>query len=131
MRPELEEQYEDVPGTYLFNRERCRQGYHLNMFCMSLLKEENRKEYLADEEAYLDKFPMTEEQRRCVLEKDWLGMLKAGGNIYYMSKLGATHGRSFQYMAGAMSGLTQEEYAEMMKQGGRSIKGNLSKSENK
>jgi protocatechuate 4,5-dioxygenase alpha chain len=96
---------------------------------MSLLKEKNRKEYLADEAKYLDKFPLTAEQRRCVLEKDWLGMLKVGGNIYYMSKLGATHGHSFQYLAGAMSGVTQEEYRQMMVNGGRSIEGNRNKRE--
>ena len=97
MKQELEDQYEDIPGTYLFNRNRCREGFHLNMFCMSLLKAHNREEFLADEGKYLDKFPMTSEQRRCVLERDWLGMLKSGGNIYYMSKLGGTLGRSFQY----------------------------------
>jgi len=122
-------EYDDIPGTYLFNKDRCRKGFHLNMFMMSLLKEQNRKEFLANQEKYLDKYPLTAEQRRCVLEKDWLGMLHEGGNIYYMSKFGATHGHSFQYMAGAMSGLTQEEYRQMMINGGRSIEGNRSKSE--
>ena len=121
--------FEDIPGTYLFNKDRCHEGYHLNMFCMSLLKAQNREAFLADEPGYLDRFPLTEEQRRCVLERDWLGMIHAGGNIYYTSKLGATLGRSFQYMAGAMSGLTQEEYRAMMAAGGRSIEGNRSKSE--
>ena len=129
MTTNLEEQYEDIPGTYLFNRKRCQQGYHLNMFFMSLLKEENRKEFLADEAKYLDKYPLTDEQRRCVLEKDFLGLLKVGGNIYYAAKLGATHGLSFQYMAGAMSGMSQEEYRQMMVNGGRHIEGNRSKSE--
>lgn len=121
--------FDDIPGTYLFDRHRSRQGYHLNMFYFSLMKEENREAFLADEEAYLHKFPMSDEQRQAVLDRDWLGMIKLGGNIYYMSKLGATLGRSFQYMAGAMSGLTQEQYADMMKAGGRSIDGNRSKSE--
>ena len=122
-------EFDDIPGTYLFDRNRSREGYHLNMFCMSLMKPENREAFLADEEAYLDKFPMTDEQRRTVLERDWLGMIKVGGNIYYTSKLGATLGHSFQYLAGAMSGMTQEEYADMMKAGGRPIDGNRSKSE--
>lgn len=122
-------EFDDIPGTYLFDRHRSRQGYHLNMFYFSLMKEENREAFLADEEAYLRKFPMSDEQRQAVLDRDWLGMIKLGGNIYYMSKLGATLGRSFQYMAGAMSGLTQEQYADMMKAGGRSIDGNRSKSE--
>ena len=121
--------FEDIPGTYLFNKDRCHEGYHLNMFCMSLTKSENREVFRADEAAYLDRWPLTEEQRRCVLERDWLGMIKVGGNIYYTSKLGATDGRSFQYMAGAMSGLTQEEYRDMMLSGGRSIDGNRSKLE--
>ena len=121
--------FEDIPGTYLFNKDRCHEGYHLNMFCMALIKEKNREVFRADEAAYLDRWPLTEEQRRCVLERDWLGMIKVGGNIYYTSKLGATDGRSFQYMAGAMSGLTQEEYRDMMLSGGRSIDGNRSKLE--
>lgn len=121
--------FDDIPGTYLFDRHRSRQGYHLNMFFFSLMKDENRKAFLADEDKYLERFPMSEEQRKAVLARDWLGMIKLGGNIYYMSKLGATLGRSFQYMAGAMSGVTQEEYADMMKAGGRSIDGNRSKAE--
>ena len=120
-------EFDDIPGTYLFDRHRSRQGYHLNMFYFSLMKDENRKAFLDDERQYLERFPMTDEQKKAVLERDWLGMIKLGGNIYYMSKLGATLGRSFQYMAGAMSGVTQEEYADMMKAGGRSIEGNRSK----
>lgn len=120
-------QFDDIPGTYLFDRHRSRQGYHLNMFYFSLMKDENRKAFLANEEKYLERFPMTEEQRDAVLARDWLGMIKLGGNIYYMSKMGATLGRSFQYLAGAMSGVTQEQYADMMKAGGRSIEGNRSK----
>jgi protocatechuate 4,5-dioxygenase alpha chain len=122
-------EFDDIPGTYLFDRHRSRQGYHLNMFFFSLMKAANREAFLADEETYLDRFPMSEEQRKAVLARDWLGLIKLGGNIYYMSKFGATLGRSFQYMAGAMSGVSQEEYADMMKAGGRSIEGNRSKSE--
>jgi len=122
-------EFEDIPGTYLFNKDRCHEGYHLNMFCMSLMKPENRAAFRADEATYLDKFPLTAEQRRCVLERDWLGMIHVGGNIYYTSKLGATDGRSFQYLAGAMSCATQEEYRDMMLAGGRPIQGNRSKAE--
>jgi protocatechuate 4,5-dioxygenase alpha chain len=126
-RKPSQEQFEDIPGTYLFNRHRSRQGYHLNMFYFSLMKPENREAFLADERKYLDRFKLTPEQRNAVLARDWLGMIKLGGNIYYMSKFGATLGRSFQYMAGAMSGVTQEQYAEMMLKGGRRIEGNRSK----
>jgi protocatechuate 4,5-dioxygenase alpha chain len=121
------QQFDDIPGTYLFDRRRSQQGYQLNMFYFSLMKAANREAFLADERKYLDRFKLTPEQRNAVLARDWLGMIKLGGNIYYMSKFGATLGRSFQYMAGAMSGVTQEQYAEMMLKGGRSIEGNRSK----
>jgi len=120
--------YDDIPGTYVFDYEKSHKGYHLNMFCMSLLKPENRKAFLEDEETYLKKYPMTSEQRQSVLDRDWLGMVKLGGNIYYTSKIGATLGKSFQYIAAEMSGVTQEEYAKMMLAGGRKIEGNRSKS---
>jgi protocatechuate 4,5-dioxygenase, alpha chain len=126
-----QDEFDDVPGTYLFDRHRSRQGYFLNKFFYSLMKAENRAALLADEEKYLDGFPMSAEQRKAVLARDWLGMIKLGGNIYYMSKFGATLGRSFQYMAGAMSGVTQEQYADMMKAGGRPVDGNRSKAEQK
>jgi protocatechuate 4,5-dioxygenase alpha chain len=121
------QQFDDIPGTYLFDRRRSQQGYQLNMFYFSLMKAANREAFLADERKYLDRFKLSPEQRNAVLARDWLGMIKLGGNIYYMSKFGATLGRSFQYMAGAMSGVTQEQYAEMMLKGGRSIEGNRSK----
>ncbi len=118
--------YDDIPGTYVFDYERSHRGYHLNMFGISLLKPENREAFLADEEAYLKKFPMTEEQRQSVLNRDWLGMIKLGGNIYYTSKIGATLGHSFQYIAGEMCGMSQEDYADMMINGGRKPEGNRS-----
>jgi protocatechuate 4,5-dioxygenase alpha chain len=121
--------YDDIPGTTVFDAKRSRAGYHLNMFCMSLMKAENRAAFKANEAEYLKKFPMSEEQRKLVLKRDWNGMISAGGNIYYLAKLGATDGRSFQYLAAEMTGMTQEEYAKMMLAGGRNIEGNRSKAE--
>lgn len=127
----MEKPYEDIPGTIVFDAERSREGYHLNMFCMSLMQAENRQAFKADEAAYLDRFPMTPEQRRAILDRDWNEMLRLGGNIYFTSKLGATDGLSFQQIAAKMSGSTQAEYAQMMLNGGRPIEGNRSKSEQK
>jgi protocatechuate 4,5-dioxygenase, alpha chain len=121
--------YDDIPGTTVFDAERSRQGYWLNMFCMSLMKAENREIFKKDEPAYLDKFPMTPAQRQAILDRDWNGMLRLGGNIYYTSKLGATDGLSFQNLAALMTGSTQEQYLQMMIKGGRSVEGNRSKSE--
>jgi protocatechuate 4,5-dioxygenase alpha chain len=122
-------EFDDIPGTYLFDKNRCHEGYHFNMFCMSLVKPKNRQTFRADEASYLDNWTLTELQRRAVLERDWLGMIRAGGNIYYTSKIAATDGYSFQYIAAAMSGLTEEKYRAMMMDGGRSVEGNRSKSE--
>lgn len=120
----LNKPYTDIPGTTIFDADQSRVGYHLNQFCMSLMKAENRERFKADERAYLDEWPMTEEQKQAVLARDLNRCLAAGGNIYFLAKLGATDGRSFQFMAASMTGMTQEEYAAMMLAGGRSAEGN-------
>jgi protocatechuate 4,5-dioxygenase alpha chain len=123
-----EKEYDDIPGTFVFDADRSRQGYHLNMFCMSLMKDENRKAFKADEAKYLDRFPLTPDQREAILKRQYNRMLELGGNIYFTAKLGATDGHSFQHMAAVMTGSTQEDYAKMMLGGGRSVEGNRSKS---
>src|SRR5579872_907728 len=122
-----EKEYDDIPGTFVFDADRSRQGYHLNMFCMSLMKDENRKAFKADEAKYLDRFPLTPEQREAILKRQYNRMLELGGNIYFTAKLGATDGHSFQHMAAVMTGSTQEDYAKMMLAGGRPVEGNRSK----
>jgi len=123
------EEFDDIPGTYVFTPEHSRKGYHLNMFCMTLSSVEGREAFKNDEEGCARTFPMTEEQVQSVLNRDWNGMLALGGNIYYTSKLGAYDKRSFQYLAGEMTGKGQEAYRKMMVSGGRSVEGNRSKSE--
>ena len=120
----LNKPYQDVPGTTIFDAEQSRKGYWLNQFCMSLMKPENRTRFKANERAYLDEWAMTEEQKQGVLARDLNRCIAVGGNIYFLAKIGATDGKSFQYMAASMTGMTQEEYAAMMLAGGRSAKGN-------
>ncbi|MGS1116606.1 protocatechuate 4,5-dioxygenase subunit alpha [Castellaniella sp. UC4442_H9] len=120
----LNKPYTDIPGTIIFDTDQSRKGYHLNQFCMSLMKAENRDRFRADERAYLDEWPMTEDQKQAVLARDLNRCLELGGNIYFLAKLGATDGRSFQYMAASMTGMSQEDYAAMMLAGGRSVDGN-------
>ena len=122
-------EYDDLPGTVVFDADKAREGYHLNMFCMSLMKAENRAAFKANERAYLDKWPMTEAQKQAILSRDWNRMLELGGNIYFTAKLGATDSLSFQQLAAKMTGYTQAEYAEMMLKGGRSPVGTRSKAE--
>ncbi len=121
--------YHDIPGTTVFDHEQSRKGYGINMFCMSLMKDANRKAFKANEAAYLKQYKLTPEQTEVILKRDWNGMLAVGGNIYFTSKIGATDGLSFQQMAAKMTGSTQESYADMMLKGGRPVDGNRSKSE--
>ena len=120
----LDKPYLDVPGTTVFDAEQSRKGYHLNQFCMSLMKAANRERFKVDERAYLDEWAMSEEQKQGVLTRDLNRCIAAGGNIYFLAKIGATDGKSFQYMAASMTGMTQEAYAAMMLAGGRSVEGN-------
>ncbi len=116
--------YKNIPGTTIFDTDEARKGYHLNQFCMSLMKPENRVRFKADERAYLDLWPMTEDQKQAVLARDLNRCIALGGNIYFLAKIGATDGKSFQQMAGSMTGMSEEAYRDMMIKGGRSIEGN-------
>src|SRR6266567_4838405 len=120
--------YEDIPGTVVFDAEKSRQGYPINMFCMSLMKEENRKAFKANEAEYLKQWKLSPEQTQAILQRDYNRMLELGGNIYFTAKLGATDGHSFRHLAAVMTGSTQDDYAKMMLAGGRSVEGNRSKS---
>jgi protocatechuate 4,5-dioxygenase alpha chain len=110
--------YDDIPGTFVFDAEKSRQGYGINMFCMSLMKEAE----------YLKQYPLTPAQAEAILKRDYNRMLELGGNIYFTAKLGATDGHSFRHLAALMTGSTQEDYAAMMLAGGRSVEGNRSRS---
>jgi protocatechuate 4,5-dioxygenase, alpha chain len=126
----LDKPYQDVPGTIIFDAEQSRKGYWLNQFCMSLMKPENRTRFKADQRAYLNEWPMSEDQRQAVIDMDLNRAMQLGGNIYFLAKIGSTHGRSFQQMAGSMTGMTEDEYRAMMMAGGRSIEGNRYVGEN-
>jgi len=120
--------YDDIPGTFVFDAERSRQGYGINMFCMSLMKDDNRKAFKTNEAEYLKKFNLSPAQTDAILKRDYNRMLELGGNIYFTAKLGATDGHSFQHLAALMTGSSQQDYAAMMLAGGRSVEGNRSKS---
>jgi protocatechuate 4,5-dioxygenase alpha chain len=123
-----EKEYDDIPGTVVFDADRSRQGFGINMFCMSLMKDANRKAFKANEAEYLKSFSLTPEQTEAILKRDYNRMLELGGNIYFTAKLGATDGHSVRHLAAVMTGATQDDYAAMMLAGGRSADGNRSKS---
>ena len=120
----LGKEFKDVPGTTVFDAEQSRKGYWLNQFCMSLMKAANRERFKANERAYLDEWKMSEEQKQAVLDRDLNRCIALGGNIYFLSKIGATDGKSFQQMAGSMTGMSEHDYRDMMIKGGRNIEGN-------
>ena len=120
----LDKPYLDVPGTTIFDAEQSRKGYALNQFCMSLMNAENRARFKANERAVLDEWPMTEAQKEAVLARDLNRCIALGGNIYFLAKIGATDGKSFQQIAGSMTGMSEAEYRAMMVGGGRSVEGN-------
>ena len=124
-----EREYDDIPGTFVFDGRRSRQGYWINQFCMSLRHEQNREAFRADEAGYLDRFPLTAEQREAILQREWIRLLELGGNIYYTFKLAACDGMTFQQLAAKQTGVSEEEYVGMMLGGGRSIDGNRRTSE--
>jgi protocatechuate 4,5-dioxygenase alpha chain len=121
--------YDDIPGTWVFDAHRSRVGYNLNKFLYSLMKEENRAAFLADESAYLDQFKLTPVQKQAVLARDWNTLLANGGISYALAKLAFTDKHSYQFMAAEMAGMTQQEYLDMMLAGGRGIEGWRSKAE--
>ena len=121
----LDKPYQDIPGTTIFDADMARQGFHLNQFCMSLMKAENRERFKVDQRAYLDEWPMTEDQKLAVLARDYNRMMSLGGNIYFLAKIFSSDGLSFQHAAATMTGMSQPEYAQMMLDGGRSPEGNM------
>lgn len=119
----LDRPYLDIPGTTVFDAQMLRKGYHLNQFCMSLVKPDNRERFKRDERAYLNEWPMTDQQRQGVLDRAYNDLIKLGGNIYFLSKLFFTDEKSFEWAAAQMTGIAQADYRQMMIDGGRSVKG--------
>jgi protocatechuate 4,5-dioxygenase alpha chain len=122
-------EYDDIPGTVVFDAQRSRTGYRLNQFLYSLMKSENREAFLADESGYLDRFDMMPEQKAAVMKRDWNTLLDLGGVSYALAKLAFTDQHSYQHMAAEMTGMSQDEYLNMMLSGGRPVEGWRSKKE--
>jgi protocatechuate 4,5-dioxygenase alpha chain len=107
-----------LPGTYVFDLEKSRQGYALNKLCMSLSKPENRDAYLGDEEAYLARYALTEEQKDAVRRRDWLRMIQLGGNLFFLLKLAATVGHGLYQVCAQERGETLEQFLATRKVSG-------------
>ena len=108
-----------IPGTIVFNGRQSRMGLPLNNLAMSLNDKGARAEFVADPEAYMEKFGLNDEQKDAVRRRDFHRMLELGGNIYFIYKIGMVHGMQVPDIVAQMAGQSTEEFVEMMRQGGR------------
>ena len=120
----LEKPYKDIPGTTVFDSTQARRGFQLNQFFYSLIRPENRERFLADEDVYLDEWPISDEQKAAVRARDYNKVIALGGNVYFFSKLFFTDEQSFEVGAASMTGMAPQDYRQMMISGGRPIEGN-------
>ena len=116
-------EFDDIPGTRVYTTARARKGYWVNQFAMSLMKDENRKRWLADEKAYLDEWKLTDAMKAAVLRRDYNALLDLGGNVYFLSKIFSTDGVSFAEAVSTMTDMDFPTYRDMMNKGGRSPEG--------
>jgi protocatechuate 4,5-dioxygenase, alpha chain len=105
--------------VYLYDGQASRRGYNMNKLFMSLIAQDARTEFLADEAAYCARFELSEAQTAAVIGRDWQAMLDLGGSIFYIYKLAMIDGRSMQYLGGVFTGMTEQEFVAAMNAGGR------------
>ena len=108
------ERPEPIPGTHLFDGEAAAKGFEINAMCYSFNDAANRQAFLDDEDAYCAKFKLTPPQRDAVAKRDVLGMIAAGGNIYYLAKLAGIFGLNVQDVGSLQTGLTVPEFKAML-----------------
>jgi protocatechuate 4,5-dioxygenase alpha chain len=101
---------DEIPGTPVFDGRAARRGYALNRMCFSLNKAPNRRRLLANEESYCAEFGLDAEQTRAVRARNILGLIEAGGNIYYLAKLAGTYGLNMQDIGAQQTGVSLDEF---------------------
>lgn len=109
----------NVPGTYLFDGDMAMQGYALNKMCFSFNSAANRQAFVADEAAYCRQYGLNEEQTRVIRERDVLGLLAAGGNVYYLAKFAGILGLDVQDLGAAQTGMSKEAFKQMLLEAGK------------
>ena len=119
--------YDDIPGTYVFNGEHAASAYGLNKLLFSFNHAENRQAFAEDPVAYAAQYSLTEEQRAALLAGDFLKILQLGANIYYMAKLAIPSGVSVQAAGAAFQGITKEEFEQNLLAKGEGIEQRLEK----
>jgi protocatechuate 4,5-dioxygenase, alpha chain len=115
--------FDDIPGTYVFDGRRSRMGYPLNRMSAALNSPDERASFQSDPEAFMERFGLSPEQRDAVRTRDWMSMIRHGGNIYFAYKIGVMDGLTVQQVLAAMTGTSAEEFKDMMSNGGRQPNG--------
>ena len=103
-----------IPGTTLFDGVQARKGYALNKMCFSFNSAENREAFKRDEEAYIRRYGLNEDQAWAVRKRDVPGLLAAGGNVYYLAKFAGILGLDVQDLGAAQTGMTKDEFKAML-----------------
>jgi protocatechuate 4,5-dioxygenase, alpha chain len=116
---QTDRRYRSIEGTYVQDSAHTRRGYRLNQFLMTLNRAEGREVFRADEERCLDEWRLTDDQREAVIRRDWLRLIRLGGNIFFVLKLAAFDGVSVQQVCAQMAGVDEVTYRTMMLAGGR------------
>lgn len=101
---------EEIPGTTMFDGQMAMRGYALNKMCYSFNHAENREAFLADEEAYMARYGLNEDQKAAVRNRNVLELIAAGGNIYYLAKLAGIFGLDVQDIGAQQTGVSKEEF---------------------
>jgi len=99
-----------IEGTYVFDGRMSQRGYAFNRLGASLMSDEARAEFKADEEAYMARFGLSEEQKQLIRDRDWLGMVKTGANIYFLYKITTVFGDSLYKLGAKQAGMSYEEF---------------------
>ncbi|WP_171172975.1 protocatechuate 4,5-dioxygenase subunit alpha [Ruegeria sp. HKCCD8929] len=103
-----------IPGTTIFDGAQAMKGYNLNKMCFSFNRAENRDAFKEDAEAYMEKFELTEAQKKAIRSSNILAMIAEGGNIYYLAKLAGIFKLSVQDVGGLQTGMTTEKFKEFL-----------------
>ena len=99
-----------IPGTILFDGAQAQKGYALNRMCFSFNSAENREAFRADEVGYMARYGLGSQQARAITERDILGLLAAGGNVYYLAKFAGILGLDVQGLGAAQTGMSKDEF---------------------
>ena len=113
--------YAPIPGTHLFDGLAAQRGYALNAMCFSFNDAANRAAFLADENGYCARFGLTLEQRAAVANRNVLGMIAAGGNIYYLAKLAGIFGLGVQDVGAQQIGMSVDAFKAMLLESGAKV----------